>query len=189
MNAEEGINPPPEPQEEQEGALEAQHEPSEETLHCIICQSRIDPVRARRQTSTCSEKCKNRLDVIRAHQRATKRCPYCLNPSTPEERASFRVWRAERGDLRSATKVKRDFTLPSKTDMRHVMQRAINALTEERDRLTAALAPENAVGTKAEGAPGHLTAKQRKQAAARLETVTTLIRDCEASIAPKAPAA
>jgi predicted nucleic acid-binding Zn ribbon protein len=76
MNAEEGINPPPEPQEEQEGALEAQHEPSEETLHCIICQSRIDPVRARRQTSTCSEKCKNRLDVIRAHQRATTRCPY-----------------------------------------------------------------------------------------------------------------
>jgi predicted nucleic acid-binding Zn ribbon protein len=182
-------NPPPEPQQEQEGALDAQQEATEETLHCTICQAAIDPVRARRQTSTCSEKCKNRLDVIRAHQRATKRCPYCLNPSTPEERAAFRVWRAERGDLRSATKVKRDFTLPSKTDMRFVMMRAIHALTEERDRLTAALDPNNVLGTKTEAMAGGLSDKQRKQAAARLETVTTLIRDCEASIAPKAPAA
>lgn len=180
-------NSPSEPQERQEEAAQAPQEPSE-ILHCTICQKVIPETRARRQTSTCSEKCKNRLDVIRAHQRAAKRCPSCLSPSTPEERESYRLWRVDRGDLRSAGQIKRDRTLPSKTDMRHALQRAIYALTEQRDTLQAQLEASNALETKIEGKSAELSAaseKQRRQAEYRLERLTTLIRVCEATIAPK----
>lgn len=113
--------------------------PDAGTLHCIICQAPIPEARARRQTATCSEKCKNRLDTIRAHQRAAKRCPACLVPSTPAEREAFRAWRADRGDIKSSTLVKRDTSLPAKQEMRAAMLQAITALKSERDRLAEAL--------------------------------------------------
>jgi hypothetical protein len=76
-------------------------------IYCVVCKHPIPGFRARRQTATCSEKCKNKLDVIRERQRAAKKCPACLHPSTPEEREEYRIWRAERGDIRSVARVVR----------------------------------------------------------------------------------
>lgn len=169
-----------------ETAAEPEAAPEDlETLHCTICGSPIPEARSRRQTATCSEKCKNRLDVIRAHQRAAKKCPACLHPSTPQEREQFRIWRAERGDLRSKDQVKRDRTLPAKSDMRDAMKRAINALTDERDSLQAALNPENVLETKLGRLHVGFTEEGRKQAEAKLERFTSVIRQCEWAIAPK----
>src|ERR1700678_2553460 len=55
-------------------------------LHCMICLQPLSETRSRRATSTCSEKCKDRLDALRAEQRCSRKCPHCLHPSTPEER-------------------------------------------------------------------------------------------------------
>lgn len=188
--------------------------PDAGTLHCIICQAPIPEARARRQTATCSEKCKNRLDTIRAHQRAAKRCPACLVPSTPAEREAFRAWRADRGDIKSSTLVKRDTSLPAKQEMRAAMLQAITALKSERDRLAEALhpetptepsespqdapagqdegkpipAPKNVLETKAGGIEGltvAFTKKQRAQAEKKLERLTTLISLCEQTVALK----
>jgi predicted nucleic acid-binding Zn ribbon protein len=91
--------------EEQPPTRQSSELPASEGLFCTICTDPIPSGRDQRQTATCSEKCKNRLDAIRAAQRAARKCSHCLHPSTPEERASWREWRASRGDLkRGATK-------------------------------------------------------------------------------------
>jgi endogenous inhibitor of DNA gyrase (YacG/DUF329 family) len=153
-----------------------------ETLHCTICANPIPEPRARRQTATCSEKCKNRLDTVRQHQREARKCPACLNPSTPEERTLFRAWRAHQGQI-SLIQVKRDRTLPNKEDMALALKRAARELGELKNTLVEQLAG-NHVGTKIEALQNG--SKERKQAEARLERVTTLIRDCEHWATPKA---
>ena len=74
----------------------------DQTLHCTVCAKVIPETRATRQTATCSEKCKDRLDTIRKLQRQNRKCAYCLHPSSAEERELYRVWRAERGEIARA---------------------------------------------------------------------------------------
>ena len=102
------------------------------TLHCTICTDPIEEKRARRNTATCSEACKDRLDFIRAKQRESKRCPHCLSPSTPEEREEFRIWRSQRpkteGDrlaLKAPDKHGRDTTLEPKQKMLRVLRAGV----------------------------------------------------------------
>lgn len=160
-------------------------EAAEDVIFCVICQDPIPEARARRQTSTCSEKCKNKLDAIRDRQRAARKCPLCLHPSTPEERAEFRLWRAQRGDVRTS-----DRRAPGdKRDMERTLRRAIKALSGEKDRLKAQLdaqiAPDGFSGPGMaipdEGLPAHL-----REIAARVEMFTTLTRDAESVLTPKA---
>lgn len=174
-----------------------------DALFCVVCTNPIPEGRNRRQTATCSEKCKNRLDTIRAHQKASKRCPACLHPSTPEERAEFRAWRAQRGDIRSPEIIKRDTILPNKGKMKEAMQRAINALQSEADRITAELAPqepqeelpppgpenENQAYRKQSRARRGLSETQRAKLQNRLDRLTSVISQCERMITPKGEAA
>lgn len=153
-----------------------------QTLHCTICQEPIPDARARRQTSTCSEKCKNRLDAIRAHQRASKRCPYCLHPSTPEEREAFRLWRVERGEVRSANKYNRDAALPPRQAMVRILRKAILAIAEERDRVKAHLEAENPLQANAGAGNGH-----SGEALDRVDKLTSLIAECESVLPAPRP--
>jgi len=101
------------------------------TIHCCICTAVIEEKRSRRNTATCSEKCKNKLDSIRAEQRRSKKCPHCLAPSSPEEREEFRKWRVNRGtkdggrlNVRSEAVQERDRSLPPKRDMFFALKHA-----------------------------------------------------------------
>lgn len=109
----------------------------EDALYCAICRALIPEKRRTRNTATCSEKCKNKLDTIRANQRKARKCPHCLHPATPEEREAFRIWRAERGDIRSANQVKRDSTLMPKNEMREGLKTAVRLAQAELEWLGA----------------------------------------------------
>ena len=111
------------------------------TLHCTICTRAIPEGRDRRQTATCSETCKNRLDEIRAQQRADRRCPACLHPSSPEERDEFRLWRAQRArnapgeagrslDVRSPVREPRDGSTASRRALASGLRQALKALDD-----------------------------------------------------------
>jgi len=106
-------------------------------LHCTICTTEIDAKRARRQTATCSETCKNQLDQVRIEQRRSKKCPVCLNPSTPEERQLFRIWRAERGDIRSAEPAKHDKGIGYRRELDRALRAAVALLEGERNNILA----------------------------------------------------
>lgn len=107
------------------------------SLYCTICQQAIPAERARRQTATCTEGCKNKLDAVRMEQRRSRKCAYCLHPATPEERELFRVWRAERGDVRSADPVKRDKATASKRDLERTLKACVVMLEVARDEIAA----------------------------------------------------
>ena len=113
-----------------------------ETLHCAICTRAIPEARAMRQTATCSEKCKDRLDTIRANQRRNRKCTHCLHPSTPHERALFRKWREANGDLKVADSAPRDRSLASKQLLREGLQSALHHLRLQADRLASQIASE-----------------------------------------------
>lgn len=166
-------------------------------LHCTICQQEIPEARARRGTSTCSESCKNKFDRIRAEQRALRKCPHCLHPSTPEERSEFRVWRAERGDNKSAHPTgPRDHTLPNKNLILSTLRKATQALREERDAIQQALetlqTPPEGAAEPANGIPGDGAEADSQTASAklgevspfvRLEMLTSLVMDAEKLLA------
>src|SRR4051794_39713887 len=107
--------------------------PDPDAMYCQICTKLIDKKRAARATSVCSEKCKNKLDGIRARQRANRKCHACLHPSSPAERAEFRQWRFERGDIKSATLIVRDYSLPEKTSMANMLKSTKLFLEHEAD--------------------------------------------------------
>lgn len=113
--------------------------PALQMLHCMICRRQIPAGRDQRQTATCSEKCKDRLDAIRANQREQRKCSHCLKPSTPQERAEFREWRASRGDLkRGAAKVTIDRSgAATKQDLFLALRAVLPLLVEEKDRILA----------------------------------------------------
>lgn len=105
-------------------------------MFCQICTQPIPEKRRTRATSVCSEKCKDKLDAIRARQRAVRKCTLCLHPSTPEERAEFRQWRYERGDLKSAKVIVRDYTMANKTDLVNRLKSVRLLLQHELDLIT-----------------------------------------------------
>lgn len=120
-------------------------------IFCTICTSQIPSPRDTRQTSTCSETCKNRLDAIRAEQRRSRKCTHCLSPSTPEERELFREWRASRGDVKGTVIVKRGER--TRTSLVKAFEEAIKTLkgipaTAELDEQIARF--EKLIDTKAE---------------------------------------
>ena len=103
-------------------------------VHCCICTAELSETRARRQTSVCSEKCKNKLDSLRAEQRANRKCPHCLHPSTPELRRKFRLFAKQIGDVKTDEPVRRDTTWPPKNELRVALKRALDFLKVERVR-------------------------------------------------------
>lgn len=65
----------------------------QEQLRCTVCTSVIPPERILREAVTCSKQCANQLRNIRRRTHGLKKCKYCNQPSTPEERKLFAQWR------------------------------------------------------------------------------------------------
>ena len=173
-----------------------------DTLLCTICGNPIPEERARLQTATCSEPCKNKLDVIRAHQRASKKCPACLHPSTPEERAEFRAWRVDRGERASIQPDTRDHSMASKYRMRESLKKAATAIRGELQASKAQLEASRPLETKLEpGAehPGDESKEDRRarrvaeeaqdKLRAKIERFTTLLSEIESLLPSKREAA
>jgi predicted nucleic acid-binding Zn ribbon protein len=129
-----------------------------DTTFCTICQGAIPEGRSKRKSAVCSEKCKDKLDAIRERQRADTKCPMCLHPSTPEERADFRQWRVERkrplgayhgGGTKQLEAQSREHApgLPSRYALQNALRQAVGLLEAERDRI---LDSECAKGEKGE---------------------------------------
>lgn len=155
---------------------EAVAEATEDTadaLFCTICQDPIPEGRATRQTATCSEKCKNKLDTIRANQRKARKCPYCLHPATPEEREEFRLWRQNRGDRKVAFEP-RERTGATKHQLRDALKAATRHLSRFDDLLGHLIATPAL-----EGFLGHFPRglKSREDLTNRLERVRLGVRE------------
>ncbi len=127
-------------------------------LLCTICGSQIPEGRDRRQTATCSEPCKDKLDGIRARQRASRRCTHCLHPSTPAQREDFRLWQAERGMIKNAELIPRDHSGPTKRALKDAIRGARETLKATLALCTVEL-PEDAMQRIAK----RLTAHQGKR--------------------------
>lgn len=69
------------------------HKHAREKLHCVVCTTVIPDERILREAVTCSKQCGNQLRNIRRRKRDMKKCRYCSQPSTPEERKLFQKWR------------------------------------------------------------------------------------------------
>lgn len=66
-------------------------------LFCTICTEPISDDRILKSAATCSPRCSKQLKNIRRRKRDLKKCRYCNQPSTPEERRDYNQWRAEKG--------------------------------------------------------------------------------------------
>jgi hypothetical protein len=71
------------------------------TPACVVCG---DPVPRKRATGrskdTCSPGCHRVLRAFRKYVNDSSYCPSCRHPCSPEERADFRRWRKDRGEVR-----------------------------------------------------------------------------------------
>jgi hypothetical protein len=103
------------------------------SLYCTVCRIEIEPSRARRQTATCGEKCKDQLDQVRILQRRDRKCPHCLHPSNNAEREEYRRWRASRGDRRHSEPARKDTSISNRRDLQRALKAAVALLEEERD--------------------------------------------------------
>lgn len=63
------------------------------TVFCVVCGDVVPDDRKKRRSITCTDACgKKRNSYLRAKAEARK-CKYCGQPSNPEERALFKIWR------------------------------------------------------------------------------------------------
>lgn len=68
---------------------------------CVVCRNPLLRERTTHNRETCSAECTDIWRQYCADLAASRHCPSCWHPSTPEERAEFREWRKARGDLHS----------------------------------------------------------------------------------------
>jgi ribosomal protein S26 len=64
------------------------------TLHCVMCGGDIPADRAARKFVTCSPECSEERERWAKARHDATHCRYCMKPSTPEERAAFKRFRA-----------------------------------------------------------------------------------------------
>jgi len=67
-------------------------------LSCTVC--RLPLPSARRTVGDHAGACHRVRVLFRRHAIKLARCIACLHPSTPAERAEFKLWRKARGDIR-----------------------------------------------------------------------------------------
>lgn len=65
-------------------------------VFCVVDGVEVPDDRKKRRSITCSDACAKIRNVYLREKKELKKCKYCGNPSTPEERDDFRLWRAER---------------------------------------------------------------------------------------------
>jgi|SRR5215471_3487343 len=71
-----------------------------EKLYCTVCRTPVDDERVIKGAFTCSKECATKLRNIRRRKHDLKKCRYCHQPSTPEERRAFRKWSEAAGAKR-----------------------------------------------------------------------------------------
>jgi len=65
-------------------------------VFCVVCGKEVPSDRKKRRSVTCSEEHqKIRTNYLR-ERKELKKCKYCNQPSTPEEREEFKLWRRDR---------------------------------------------------------------------------------------------
>lgn len=73
-------------------------DPGNVTLHCMICTDPMPPARARdSKRKTCCANCYRALKAFYKEMVKQRYCPSCLHPSTPRQRADFKLWATDRG--------------------------------------------------------------------------------------------
>jgi hypothetical protein len=72
-------------------------------MFCVVDGVEIPADRKKRRSITCSDACaKTRNNYLR-ERKEMRKCKYCGQPSTPEERESYRLWRKYERDKKKAT--------------------------------------------------------------------------------------
>lgn len=71
------------------------------TLSCIVCRNDIPLGRAKRRKQTCSVQCFDKMKAWYKYQALKRKCPACHAPYSEKQRADFRQWRMETGQLRA----------------------------------------------------------------------------------------
>jgi hypothetical protein len=77
---------------------------NEVKVYCVVCGDVVPEDRKRRRSITCRKEC---ADARNAYLRArveAKKCKYCAQPSTPEQREDFKAWRRARNAQALAAK-------------------------------------------------------------------------------------
>jgi hypothetical protein len=59
----------------------------------VVCKSQLPDERIAKQGVTCSKQCSQKLRSIRRRKHDAKKCRYCNQPSTLDERKQFNKWR------------------------------------------------------------------------------------------------
>ena len=60
---------------------------------CVVCKEPVPDDRKRRRSTTCSKLCAGRRNAYLRARTDAKKCRFCGQPCTPEEKESFRSWR------------------------------------------------------------------------------------------------
>lgn len=71
-------------------------------VFCVVCGTLVPVERKIRRALTCSDACALARNSYLRERKELKKCKYCGNVSTPEERDDFRAWRRERNAQRRA---------------------------------------------------------------------------------------
>jgi peptide subunit release factor 1 (eRF1) len=79
-------------------------------VFCVMCGTPLSAERKKKRSITCGEACAKRRKNALRERKEMKRCKYCGQPSTVEERRDFARWRRERNqtNLGTAPQVKND---------------------------------------------------------------------------------
>jgi hypothetical protein len=65
-------------------------------VFCVVDGVEVPADRKKRRSITCSDACATIRNNYLRDRKELRKCKYCGNPSTPEERDEFRAWRRER---------------------------------------------------------------------------------------------
>jgi hypothetical protein len=60
---------------------------------CVVCGDDVPEDRKRRRSTTCSKLCAARRNKYLRARTDAKKCRFCGQPCTDEEKASYRAWR------------------------------------------------------------------------------------------------
>jgi hypothetical protein len=69
---------------------------------CVVCGSDVPIERKRRRSITCQDACAKERNRYLRKRADAKKCRFCGQPCTDEEKVSYRAWRKS---LREQTKV------------------------------------------------------------------------------------
>jgi endogenous inhibitor of DNA gyrase (YacG/DUF329 family) len=67
-----------------------------EKVFCVRCGDEVPEDRKKKRSVTCSDRCAKARNNYLRERKELRKCKYCGTPSSPEERADYRMWRRER---------------------------------------------------------------------------------------------